>query len=87
MATKPNRTRRPYPQSEGNVAAADERLGVLHAPKAKPRAPQLRVVRDRTEEDEREALAPTIGILNGIRLSLTLWGLIILVIYWIRVSL
>ena len=74
-----------YPRAEGNVALADERLGVFQAPKAKPRAPQLRLVRAMTEEEgEREALAPAIGMMNGIRLALTLWSLIGLIIFLMR---
>ena len=59
----------------GNLALADESLGVLQTPKAKTRFPRLSVVPDITE-DEVDALAPTTGIMNGIRLSLTLWSLI-----------
>jgi hypothetical protein len=76
---------RQYLQSWGNLALADESLGVLQTPKAKTRSPQLRVVQDITEEEsEIEALAPTIGIINGIRLSLTLWSLIGLIILLMR---
>ena len=60
------------PQSWGNLALADESLGVLQTPKAKTRSPRLSVVPDTTEE-EVDALAPTTGI---IRLSLTLGSLI-----------
>ena len=88
MPTKPKRTTRQNPQSVGNLAVADESLGVYHTPKAKIRSPQLRLVQDRTEEEsEIETLAPTIGMMNGIRLSLTLWSLIVVIIYWIYVSL
>jgi hypothetical protein len=75
------------PQSVGNLALADESLGVYHTPKAKTRSPQLRMVQDRTEEEsELEALAPTIGIMNGIRLSLTLWSVLVIISYWIYVG-
>ena len=88
MPTNPQQTTRPYSQSVGNVALADENLGVHQTSKAKTRSPQLRLVQDRTEEEsEIEALAPTIGMINGIRLSLTLWSLIVVIIYWIYVSL
>lgn len=76
---------RQYPQSWGNLALADERLAVLQIPKAKTRSPQLSLVQDITEEEvEIEALAPTLGIINGIRLSLTLWSLIGLIILLMR---
>jgi hypothetical protein len=75
MRTKGQRETRQYPQSWGNLALADESLGVLQTPKAKTRSPRLSVVHDITEE-EVDALAATTGIINGIRLSLTLWSLI-----------
>lgn len=62
---------------------ADESLDAFQEPKAKPLAPQLHMVQDITEEVE--ALAPMAGIINGIGLSLTLWGLIVLIIVvWMR---
>lgn len=74
MQTKGQRETRQYPRSVGNVALADESLGVLQKPTAKTRSPRLSVVPDITEEVD--ALAPTTGMINGIRLSLTLWSLI-----------
>jgi hypothetical protein len=82
--TTAQRGTRQYPQSWGNLALADESLGVLQTPKAKTRSPQLSVVQDIAEEVEIEALAPTTGIINGIRLSLTLWSLIGLIILLMR---
>ena len=79
MRTKGQRETRQYPQSWGNLALADESLGVLQPPKTKTRYPRLSVVPDITEE-EVDALAATTGILNGIRLSLTLWSLIGIII-------
>lgn len=58
---------------------ADESLDAFQEPKAKPLAPQLHMVQD-IKEEEVEALAPMAGIINGIGLSLTLWGLIVLII-------
>ena len=50
--------------------------------------PVLRRVQDLTEEHpEVDALSPAKGIIRAIGLSVILWGLIILVIYWIRLSL
>ena len=66
---------RQYPQSWGNLALADESLGVLQPPKAKTRSPRLSMVQDIAEE-EVEALALTTGMINGVRLSLMLWSLI-----------
>ena len=74
MQTKGQRETQQYPQSWGNLALADESLGVVQTPKAKTRSPRLSVVPDITEEEvEDDALAPTTGI---IRLSLTLGSLI-----------
>jgi hypothetical protein len=85
MRTKGNQETRQYPSSWGNLALADESPGVLQTLKAKTRAPRLSVVQDITEEEvEGEALAPTMGIINGIRLSLTLWSLIGLSILLMR---
>ena len=75
MQTNETRETRQYPQSWGNLALANESLGVLQPPKAKTRSPRLSVVQDITE-DEVDALALTTGMINGIRLSLTLWSLI-----------
>ena len=48
----------------------------------------LRRVQDLTEEHpEVDALSPAKGIIRAIGLSVILWGLIILVIYWIRLTL
>jgi hypothetical protein len=73
MHTNGQRKPRQYPQSVGNVAIADESL--FQTPRAKIRAPRLSLVPNMTEE-EIDALAPTTGIINGVRLSLTLWSLI-----------
>src|SRR6266849_6749618 len=54
--TPAQRETRKYPQSVGNLALADESLGVLQTPKAKTRSPRLSVVQDITEE-EVDALA------------------------------
>ena len=76
QTTGPWETRQ-YPHSWGNVALANESLGVLQPPKAKTRSPRLSMVQDIAEEEvEIEALALTTGMINGIRLSLMLWSLI-----------
>jgi len=79
MQTKEQRQPRQYPQSWGNLALANESLGVLQPPKAKTRSPRLSMVQDIAEEEieiEIEALALTTGMINGVRLSLMLWSLI-----------
>ena len=75
MQTNETPETRQYPQSWGNLALANESLGVLQPPKAKTRSPRLSMVQDIAEE-EVEALALTTGMINGIRLSLMLWSLI-----------
>ena len=75
MQTKGQWEPRQYPQSWGNLALADESLGVLQPPTAKTRSPRLSMVQDITE-DEVDTLALTTGMINGIRLSLMLWSLI-----------
>jgi hypothetical protein len=74
QTTGPWETRQ-YPQSWGNLALADESLGVRQPPKAKTRSPRLSMVQDIAEE-EGDALSLTTGMINGIRLSLMLWSLI-----------
>jgi hypothetical protein len=85
MHRKGKREEWQYPQSWGNLALADESLAVLQKPKAKILSPRLSGAQDITEEEvEIDALAPTMGIINGIRLSLTLWSLIGLIILLMR---
>ena len=88
MHTTRKRDTTTYPQSEGNVALADERLRVFQQPKAKTLSPVLGVAQDSTEEASKaDALAPATGIMAGIGLSIMLWCLIILVMYWVRLHL
>ena len=88
MHAKRKRETKTYPQSEGNVALADERLRVFQQPKAKTLSPVLGVAQDSTEEASKaDALAPATGIMAGIWLSIMLWCLIILVMYWVRLHL
>jgi hypothetical protein len=75
MQTKGQWEPRQYPQSWGNLALADESLGVLQKPTAKTRSPRLSRVQDIAEE-QGDTLALTTGMINGIRLSLMLWSLI-----------
>ena len=85
MPTKGHREPRQYPHSWGNLALANQCLAVLQTPKAKTRSPRLSVVQDMMEDEgEFDALAPTTGIVNRIRLSLTLWSLIGLIILLMR---
>ena len=77
-----------YPQSAGNLALADESLGVLQQSTAEPRSQVWRVGQDKTEEaSDAYALVPPTGMIVEIGLSTMLWCLIILTMYWIHVQL
>jgi hypothetical protein len=86
MPTKRKWPTRQYPQSEGNVALADESWVYRNNSKpATPLSPVLGVTQDMTEEaSEADGLGPARGIVVGTGLSIVLWCLIVLVIYWIR---
>lgn len=82
MQTKRKRETVTYPQSAGNLALADESLGVLQTLKAKTLSSVPNMVRNSTEEtSEADALAPATGIIVGVGLSVILWCLIIFVMY------
>jgi hypothetical protein len=73
-----------YPKSEGNLALADEGLTVLQKPEDKTLSPVPHRVQDIAEEyPDVDTLSPAVGIISGIGLSVMLWCLIVLVIYWI----
>ena len=85
MQMKGKRAMQRYPQSAGNLALADESLGTFDTAKAMTHSPRLRLLPGLTEaESEIEALAPATGIINGIRLSMPLWYLIVLVMLLIH---
>jgi len=84
MPTTRKRAARQYPQSEGNVALADESLGLFQQPKAKALSPVLGVAQGMTEEHP--AVSPCFPvriIIAVVGLSLMLWCLIVLVMDWI----
>jgi len=82
MPMKPKRATRPYPQSTGNLALADESLGVPQQSTAEPSSHVRGVGQNKTEgAPDSDALAPAIGIIVGIELSIMLWCLIILAMY------
>lgn len=88
MHTTRKRETKTYPQSEGNLAVADESLGVFQQHKAKTRFPVRGLAQDMAEEvSKADALAPATGIVVGIGLSIMLWCLIVLVMYWVRLHL
>ena len=88
MQTKGNQKTMWYLKSEGNLALSDESLTVLQKPKDKILSPALRVVQEIAEEyAEGDLLSPAKGIIGAIGLSVMLWCLITLVIYWIHLNL
>jgi hypothetical protein len=71
-------------QFEGNLAFANNHLQRLQKPKDKALSPVLRPVPAMAEEyPENDTLAPAIGIISAIGLSVILWGLILLGVSWI----
>ncbi len=90
MPTKRTRKRgtQTHPQSEGNLAVADESLGVPPKLNAETQARKLRLVaNNRKEASDADALVPATGMIVGVGLSMTLWSLIFLAWYWFRLSL
>ena len=88
MHTTRERETRHYPQSEGSAAVADESPDVPQQPKANPFSPVLGVAQGMTEEYPAVgAVYPVRIIIVVVGLSLMLWCLIVLVMYWIRLRL
>jgi hypothetical protein len=74
--------RRPYPQSAQNLALAQVTLEALLAPNAKVGSNRLRTPHDDYHgELDDDPLAPARGIMNGLRLSVTFWGFIVLGVF------
>lgn len=72
--------RQSQPQSVANLAFAQVTLETLLMPIRKAEEGRLRVARDeRQEELDQDPLGPATGIVNGLRLSITLWSFIALV--------
>jgi molybdopterin-guanine dinucleotide biosynthesis protein A len=73
------------PQSTANPALAQVILEALIMPNGKAEEGRLRVVRDeRPEEVDDDPMGPARGIVNGLRLSVTLWSFIALVVLLTR---
>jgi hypothetical protein len=86
MHTKRKRVTKVYPRSEGNLALTVESLGVFHKPKALPLSLTLTteggVAQNTTDEASKaDSLAPAVGMIIGVGLSIVLWSLIVLVIF------
>lgn len=77
--------RRTHPQSVGNLALAQVTLEALLMPNSKVEEGRLRVGRDGPQEElDDDPLGSARGIGNGLRLSITLWSFITLVVLLMR---
>ncbi len=74
-----------HPQSIANLALAQVTFEALLMPTGKAEEGRLRLARDeRQEELDDDPLGPARGIVNGLRLSVTLWSFIALVVLLMR---
>lgn len=77
--------REAHPQSTANLALAQVTLEALLMPHGRAEEGRLRVVRnERQEELQEDPLGPARGIINGLRLSVTLWSFIALGVLLMR---
>lgn len=82
VAKRPQNVMR-YQQLEGNLALAEERLQVRQHHKDKTDSSGLSLVPATTEEGcGGDDLSPAVGVIGAIGLSIVLWCLIGLAIYW-----
>ena len=73
--------KRPLPQSVANLALAQVTLETLLMLNSKAEEGRLRVVRNKQQEElDDDPLGPARGIVNGLRLSVTLWSFIALAV-------
>ena len=76
---------RPYPRSAEHLAMALVTLEALLAPQANKEAKPLRAPHEsRQKELEEDPLEPARGILNGLRVSVAMWGVVVLVMLLMR---
>lgn len=72
-------------QSVANLTIAQVTLEALLMPNGKAEVGRLRREREeRQEEQDDDPLGPARGIVNGLRLSATLWSLIALIVLLMR---
>ena len=84
MALSQIRDRGPHPESVTNLTLAQVTLEALCMPNCKAKD-ALRVAQDeRKEELDHDPLGSARGIINGLRLSVTLWSFVILVVLLTR---
>ncbi len=76
---------RPYPRSAENLALALVTLEALLTPQANEEAKPLRAPHDYSHKElDEDPLAPARGILNGLRVSVAMWGVVVLVVLLMR---
>ena len=85
MALSQNTERQSYPQSIANPVLAQVTLEALLVPARAAEESRLRVVRkERQEGLDHDPLGSAQGMVNGLRLSVTLWSFIALVVLLMR---
>lgn len=85
MALSKTPERQLHPQSVANLALAQVALEALLMTRSKAEEGRLRVVRDELQEElDHDPLGPAKGIINGLRLAVTLWSFIALVVLLMR---
>ncbi len=88
MPTKGKGAARQYLQSEGNLALADESLGLAQQPKTKHLFPVKGVAQGGpAQELPVGAVFSVKMIIALVGLSLMLWCLVVLIMYWIHLGL
>lgn len=76
---------RPYPRSVENLALALVTLEALLTPQAQAEANPRRAPHNICQEElDEDPLAPARGILNGLRVSVAIWGVLVLVVLLMR---
>jgi hypothetical protein len=85
MALSQIQDRGPHPESVANPTLTHVTLDALLTPNCKAEEGALRVARDeRKEELDHDPLGSARGMVNGLRLSVTLWSFVILVVLLTR---
>lgn len=85
MALSQIPNRQSHPQSVANLALAQVTLEALLMPTGKAEERRLLVARgERQEKLDDDPLGPAQGIVNGLKLSVTLWSFIALVVLLMR---
>jgi hypothetical protein len=80
MALSQIRGRGPHPESGTNLTLAQVTLEALLRPRCKADDASQPARDERKEELDHDPLGSARGIVNGLRLSVTLWSFIVLVI-------